>query len=92
MQLSPFMCAQHRMSAHSESQQQLREGAFCLPTKVPYGLGDTAILLHPRVLELRGEFNEAIITSSSPFLPLMHTWTYQTSEGPSEGPPQVNNK
>ena len=27
---------------------------------------------------------------TSPFLPLMHTWTYQTCVGPPGGPPHVN--
>ena len=49
VQLPPFMYAQHnvRMSAHSESQCQLREAGRHLPTYVLYGYGDAAILLQP---------------------------------------------
>ena len=37
-----------------------------------------------------GVKQDDIIASMSPFLPLMHTWTFRTCEGPPGGPPQVN--
>ena len=39
------------------------------------------------MVELQAEFQDDIIESSSPFLSLMRTWTYRTSEGPPGGPP-----
>ena len=92
IQLSPYVYTHHdvRISAHSESQRQLREADCHLPTYVLYGYGDTALFLHAQVVELRGEFLDDIITSTSLFLPLMHTWTYRTSEGPPGGPPYIS--
>ena len=49
------------MSDHSESQHQLREAGHNLPAYVMYGYGDPAILLHPQVVELRGEFQDDVM-------------------------------
>ena len=47
-------------------------------------------LLHPRVLALREELkNDVTASHTSPFLPLMQTWTYQTCERLPDGPPHV---
>ena len=46
-------------------------------------------LLHPLVVDLRGEFHHNFGTSALPFLPLMNTWTYQMREGPPGGTPHV---
>ena len=73
-----------RMSTASESHQLLREAGLSLPTFIPYGDGDSAILLHTRELEIREEFRIDVNALPLPFLPLMHTWTYQTCDGPSE--------
>ena len=59
------------------------------PAYILYGYGDAALLLHPHVVELQGELQDDDIASTSPFLPLMHTWTYRTCEGPPGGPPHV---
>ena len=66
-----------RVSALSESQQQIGEAALRLPTYVPCDYGLTAKWLHPKVVELREEFRDDVIALPSLLLPLMHTWTYK---------------
>ena len=68
-------------------QKLLGTAASPLPTHNPYGYGNSATLLHMRVTALREEYqsddnassssSSDFNASSSPFLPLMQTWTYQ---------------
>ena len=60
---SAFTQSNFRMSSTSESQQQVAEAALRLPTYVQYGYGDSAIILHCQVLELREDYRCDIITS-----------------------------
>ena len=48
------------------------------------------LFYHPQVVEFQGDLHDDIIAATSPFLPLMHTWTYQTGEGPPGGPLHIN--
>ena len=69
----------------SKVQQQLGIGASHLPTHTLYGYVNSATLLHPRVTALREEHWLDGNASSSPFLPLMQTWTYRTCDQPLFG-------
>ena len=85
-----FFCSRtsSRMLTHSNTQEQLGTAAVSYPpTHNPYGYGNSATLLHMRVTALREEYqsddnassssSSDFNASSSPFLPLMQTWTYQ---------------
>ena len=76
-------------------QPQLGTAASHLPTHNPYGYGNSAMLLHPRVMALKEEYRSDDNASSSsssddkasstPLLPLMQTWTYRTCDQPLPG-------
>ena len=84
------------MPTHSRGQQQLSTAAQQLPILDQYGYENNAMLSHPWVTALREESRPDDIASSSgqqddiatssPFSPLMQTWTYQRCDQPSDGP------